>query len=63
MIAEVYEKCDRDYTVTITRCYDYVQQVKMNKKMKKEGGSAFSPVDLEDGPVARKLDFDVHFHF
>eukprot|EP00026_Physarum_polycephalum_P000815 Phypoly_transcript_00816.p1 GENE.Phypoly_transcript_00816~~Phypoly_transcript_00816.p1 ORF type:complete len:1274 (+),score=280.63 Phypoly_transcript_00816:101-3922(+) len=54
MIAEIYEKLERDKNVTLARCFDYVKTIKKNKNQRE--GSSFEPVDV-DGPVARRLDY------
>lgn len=59
MIAQVYEKCDGDVELTIGHCYEWLARLKKERG----GGSASAPVELEDEPVARRLDFAVFFPF
>ena len=59
MIAEIYEKLERDKNITLARCFDYIKMIKKNKT---KVGSSFAPVDV-DGPVARRLDYKVLYPF
>lgn len=59
LIAEIYEKLERNKNITLARCFDYIKTI---KKKKTTEGSSFAPVDV-DAPVARKLDFKVFLFY